>query len=384
MNDELVLTVGEFVAVMNQTLEFAYPNVTISGELANFKVSKNRWVYFDLKDEEATVRCFGTVYQLPGPLQDGMVLAVKGMPRLHPQYGFSLNILSMRPTGEGSIKKAAVLLQAKLAAEGLFDPQRKRAVPYPPTHVGLITSAESAAYRDFIKVLGARWGGITITVVDVHVQGESAPVQLVAAIEQCNQMARQPDVLVVTRGGGSAEDLQAFSTEQVTRAVAGSRIPTVVAIGHEVDVSLAELAADQRASTPSNAAELLVPDRRAVLASLREYPNHLRQATLQVITRAAGELTFVQRLLHDGGGRVVALARRQLGAQQQVLRAYDPQAALQRGYALVRAQQGKERHIVRSGRHLQPGTQLDIQISDAEVTAEVKRVTMKQTGEAHA
>ena len=268
MSPELTLTVSEFVAVLNQTLEFAYPNVTVSGELANFRVSKNRWVYFDLKDEESSVKFFGTIYQLPGPLEDGMMLAVSGMPRLHPLYGFSVNVVSIRPVGEGSIKKAAKLLEAKLAGEGLFDLERKRPLPYPPTHIGLITSAESAAYRDFVKVLGARWGGIKISLIDVQVQGEVSPAQLVAAIEQFNQAAEPPEVLVVTRGGGSAEDLQAFSTEQVTRAVAASRIPTLVAIGHEVDISLAELAADQRASTPSNAAELLVPDRRAVLAGL--------------------------------------------------------------------------------------------------------------------
>src|SRR5262249_23678661 len=157
----------EFVAVCNQTLEYAYPHVTVTGELANFRISKNRWVYFDLKDDEACVRFFGTVYQLPGPLEDGMTLAVSGVPRLHPLYGFSINVLSMRPTGEGSIKKAAQLLEAKLTQEGLFDPQRKRALPYPPTHIGLITSAESAAYRDFIKVLGERWGGVRISLIDV-------------------------------------------------------------------------------------------------------------------------------------------------------------------------------------------------------------------------
>src|SRR5262245_51551435 len=122
--EEPTFSVSEFVAVLNQTMEYAYPTVTIVGELANFRVSKNRWVYFDLKDEAATVRFFGTVYQLPGPLEDGLLLAVKGQPRLHPQFGFSVNVLSMRPVGEGSIKKAATLLEAKLAAEGLFEPER--------------------------------------------------------------------------------------------------------------------------------------------------------------------------------------------------------------------------------------------------------------------
>jgi exodeoxyribonuclease VII large subunit len=145
---DLTFSVSEFVALLNQTLEYAYPNVTITGELANFRVSKNRWAYFDLKDEEATVRFFGTIYQLPGPLEDGMMVAVRGVPRLHPQYGFSITVQHIQPVGEGSIRKAAQLLEAKLTAEGLFDPERKRPLPYPPAHIGLVASAESAAYRD--------------------------------------------------------------------------------------------------------------------------------------------------------------------------------------------------------------------------------------------
>ena len=371
--NELVFTVGEFVALLNQTLEYAYSNVTVTGELANFRVSKGRWVYFDLKDEEATVRFFGTVYHLPGPLEDGMMLAVQGMPRLHPQYGFSVNVISMRPTGEGSIKKAAALLEAKLAAEGLFDPARKRMLPYPPAHVGLITSAESAAYRDFVKIMNARWGGVRISLLDVQVQGEASPAQIVAAIEQFNQMADPPEVLVITRGGGSAEDLQAFSTEHVTRAVAASRIPTLVAIGHEIDISLAELAADQRASTPSNAAELLVPDRKAVLASLRGYTEQLGRDTQQVLKEAGSYLRLCRTTLHDRTERIVDETVRQLTLRSQLLRAFDPQAALQRGYALVRV--GGE--LIRSGKQLAAGKDVDIHLSDAHVTANVKHVTME-------
>ena len=171
--DDLVLTVSDFVAVFNQTIEFAYPNVVLRGELANLRVSKNRWVYFDLKDDLASVKCFGTVYQLPGPLEDGMLLEVRAVPRLHPQFGFSLTVQNITPVGEGSIKRAATLLQAKLAKEGLFDENRKRRLPYPPARVGLITSVGSAAYADFIKILDARWGGIELLMADVQVQGEA-------------------------------------------------------------------------------------------------------------------------------------------------------------------------------------------------------------------
>lgn len=369
---ELVFTVSEFVAVLNQTLEYAYPNVTVTGELANFRVSKGKWVYFDLKDEEATVRFFGTAYQLPGPLEDGMLLAVSGMPRLHSLYGFSVTVTGIRPTGAGSIKKAAQLLEAKLRVEGLFDPDRKRQLPYPPTHIGLVTSAESAAYRDFIKVLGARWGGLRISLVDVQVQGEAAPAQIVAAIEQLNAAGDPPDVLVVTRGGGSAEDLQAFSTEQVTRAVAASRIPTLLAIGHEVDISLAELAADQRASTPSNAAELLVPDRRAVLDRLDGLRRQLERDVRGVLDVARAGLKLSANSLHEYTARAARTARQNLELKTRLLAAYDPNAALQRGYALVRMDGG----LIRSGKQLKEGDELHVSLSDARVTASVKKVTM--------
>jgi exodeoxyribonuclease VII large subunit len=374
MTPEIIFTVSEFVAVLNQTLEYAYPHVTVTGELANFRISKNKWVYFDLKDETATVRFFGTVYQLPGPLEDGMLLNVSGMPRLHPLYGFSVNVVSMRPTGEGSIKKAAALLETKLAAEGLFDEDRKRPLIYPPTHIGLITSGESAAYRDFIKVLSARWGGLQISFIDVQVQGEVSPAQIVQAIDQFNQLGEPPEVLVITRGGGSAEDLQAFSTEQVTRAVAASRIPTMVAIGHEVDLSLAELAADKRASTPSNAAELLVPDRRAIIAGLSAYEDQLSRDVWQVIKDATAELRLATRTLHDTAGQVAQAAREQLELKKRLLQAYDPEAALQRGYALVRASGS----LVRSGKQLKLADELQIGLSDARVTAEVKKISMDE------
>jgi exodeoxyribonuclease VII large subunit len=374
MNSELTLSVSEFVAVLNQTLDYAYPSVVVTGELANFRVSKNRWVYFDLKDAQASVKFFGTVYQLPGPLEDGMMLAVRGMPRLHPLYGFSVTAQAIAPVGEGAIKKAAQLLEAKLAAEGLFDEARKRPLPYPPRHVGLITSGESAAYRDFIKILAARWGGLQVTHIDVQVQGDACAPQIVQAIAQCNTMATSPDVLVITRGGGSAEDLQAFSTEQVTRAVAGSRIPTVVAIGHEVDISLAELAADQRASTPSNAAELLVPDRQAVLAGLRQHRTHLLHGVERVVHHAHEHISSSRQHLAVTAERLVGRERDQLALRRQLLQAFDPQAALRRGYALVKRGEA----VVRSGTELAPGETVALVLQDAQATAVIKQVTIKE------
>jgi len=361
------LSVSEFVALLNQTLEYAYPSVTVTGELANFRVSKNKWVYFDLKDENSSVKCFGTVYQLPGPLEDGMLLTVRAQPRLHQLYGFSLNVISMQPTGEGTIRRAAELLQAKLTAEGLFDEDRKRALPYPPCRIGLITSSESAAYADFIKIISARWAGLEIELIDVQVQGDAAPAQIVSAIDRFNGQAEPPDVLVITRGGGSAEDLQAFSHEQVTRAVAASRVPTLVAIGHEVDISLAELAADQRASTPSNAAEMLVPDRQHVLMQLTDYRRQLHRGLDDLVADTKQRVKDWQTDLQQYMLQRLKFEQSSLAGKAQLLSVLNPEAVLRRGYAIVR----KDGTIVRAASSLKRGERLSIQFHDAIMTATV-------------
>jgi exodeoxyribonuclease VII large subunit len=374
MNDELVFGVSDFVAVVNQTLEFAYPYVSVEGELSNFRVSKNRWVYFDLKDENATLRCFGTVYMLPGPLEDGMVVRVSGNPRLHPHYNFSLTVQTMRPVGEGALHRAADLLAAKLQAEGLFDPQRKRTLPYPPRRVALVTAGSSAAYADFMKILNARWRGVDIDHYDVLVQGEQAPAQIVQAVSRVNALAEPPDVLVLVRGGGSAEDLATFNTEAVCRAVAASRVPTLVAIGHEVDISLAELAADQRASTPSNAAELLVPDRRHVLEALHRQREDIRHSLIQFVGRRQEEVKAARTALQTGVEAAYDRARERLRTAGRLLEAYSPEAALRRGYVLVRV----GGHLVTSVGDVQAGTELAIQLQDGTIDAKVVKIQQKE------
>jgi exodeoxyribonuclease VII large subunit len=366
---DVELSVSDFVALHNQVLEYAMPNVLVVGEVSNFRVSKNRWVYFDLKDEGASVRFFGTVYQLSGPLEDGMVVKVRGTPRLHPQFGFSITVQNIQLAGEGTIRRAFDLLQAKLTKEGLFDPARKRALPYPPERIAVITSTESAAYADFVKVLGERWRGVEIVVANVQVQGEVAPAQIVEAIAKCNALAEPPEVIVITRGGGSSDDLWAFSTEQVTRAVAASRVPTLVAIGHEIDISLAELAADQRASTPSNAAELLVPDRRDVLAQLKGTGQVLGNTVLQSIRLSGAQLQRQRSELRHNLQSSLERQRHQLDSRRQMLNLLNPAEILQRGYAIVRSADGA---IVRRIGQAQPNAQLDIQVADGHIKVEVQ------------
>lgn len=368
MSEQLVFRVSDFVAVLNQTLDFAYPSVTIVGELSNFKVSKGKWIYFDLKDDQASVRFFGTIYALPGPLEDGMMLQVTGAPRLHPQFGFSVTAQLITPVGEGSIKKAAKLLEAKLRAEGLFEPSRKRSLPYPPTKIGLVTSGESAAYADFVKILAARWGGVEILHAETLVQGESAPGQIVAAIEKLN-MEDSLEAIVIIRGGGSADDLQAFSTEAVVRAVAASRAPTLVAIGHEIDLSLAELAADAAASTPSNAAELLVPDKQAVKVQAAAELAHCRQIISRQLTNDQQYLTDTKQALANKLAAVINQAKQLLIANKQLLKSYDPRQILARGYTLIKSE-GK---LVTGVEQLKIGNLVDLRLADGQATAEIKQ-----------
>jgi exodeoxyribonuclease VII large subunit len=368
--ETVVFSVSDFVAYLNQTLELAYTYVEVEGELSNFRVSKNKWVYFDIKDETATVRCFGTVYMLPGPLEDGMLVRIAGSPRLHPLYNFSFNVQSVVPVGHGALRKAADLLMAKLAAEGLFEESRKRPLPFPPERIALVTAGGSAAYADFVKIAAARWGGLQIVHYDVLVQGEQSASQVVRALEQINKSAELADVAVLVRGGGSAEDLAAFNDERVVRAVAGSRVPTLVAIGHEVDLSLAELAADRRASTPSNAAELLLPDKHAELSRTMASRRQLATVLVQTVATRRVTLRHSREQLTRQLTQVFAQAEQQLGFARSLLLAYRPLRPLDQGFALV-LQKGA---IVRSVAAVKPGDEIEVKLTDGEMLSQVKSI----------
>ncbi len=375
MTEEQIYTPGDFVAVFNQTLEYAYPSVLLQGELADYRVSKGRWLYLKLKDEHASIQCFGTVQQLQHPLEEGMLVQLRGYPRLHPLYNFSMQIQFIQPVGQGSIKKAADILREKLKKEGLFDDSRKRRLPYPPKTIGLITSKESAAYQDFIKVLSKRWGGLEIELASVQVQGEPAPDQIAMAIKQFNNFDSPPEVLVLTRGGGSPEDLAAFQTEIVTRAVAGSQIPTLVAVGHETDVSLAELAADVRASTPSNAGELLVPDKRDAMQQLAELTRRTDSYLASLVALQRQSLQDMRSVVVRELGDIIRADNDWLSYRRNLLSALHPSSALRRGYSIVRTKKGD---VVRSGTELESGAQITIELADAKVDSLVQSIHRKK------
>jgi exodeoxyribonuclease VII large subunit len=363
-----VLTPTDFVAITNQILETSFGFFYIEGEISSFRISKNKWVYFDIKDEYAKVSCFGSIYSMPGPLEDGLVVRVAGNAKLHPQFGFSVTVQSVVPVGKGSIAQAFALLQKKLESEGLFDLSRKRSLPYPPRHIAVVASVESAGYVDFTKILQARWPYVDLDVYDTLVQGESAPEQLVTAIKQANESQTLAEVLVITRGGGSSDDLAAFNDERVVRAIAASRIPTLVAIGHEVDVSLSELAADKRASTPSNAAELLVPDRSQNAAMVAQVRQEIaRLASGMIALHKSGIKAYRQRLIRESLA-AFASEHQKLKSYKQLVSSYNHKNVLKRGYVLVH---GKDKLITRQKQAL-ASKNLSVEFYDGSVDVRVQ------------
>jgi len=357
-------SVSDFIAVSNQVLEMSFPNVEIEGEVASFKVNQNKYVFFDLKDDSGSVSCFMTVWQLRVALEDGMKVVVRAVPKLTPWGKFSLTVQAVQPSGEGSLKKSFELLKAKLEKEGLFAPERKRVLPRLPRHVAVISSTQAAGYADFVKILNDRWGGLRVDVAHVQVQGADAPDQMIRALEYFNTREELPEVVVLIRGGGSADDLSAFNDEKLVREIAASRVPTLLGVGHEVDVSLADLAADVRAATPSNAAQLLVPDRQEVVRSVRQRVVGLLPQMQQMIYQRQNDI----RSKLEQAFRTISHAEqdytRQFDARRKILAELNPYKVLARGYALVRGE-------------VRVGETIEIEKSDRLISAEVKDVRKK-------
>lgn len=360
----LKFSVSDFIALTNQTLEYAYPSVEVEGEVASFKVNQGKYVFFDLKDTNGSIGCFMTVWQLRVPIEDGMKVIVTAMPKLTQWGKFSLTVKAVRPSGEGSLKKSFEILRAKLDKEGLFAIDRKRLLPALPDHIAVISSTQAAGYADFVKILNDRWGGLDVEVAHVQVQGADAPDQIIRALKYFNSREILPEVIVIIRGGGSADDLSAFNDELLVREIAASRIPTLVGVGHEIDESLADLAADVRAATPSNAAQILVPDKSEIIRHVRGQLQSLLPRTEKAIATQKAELhrsldyalTVIERHLEQHTHQLVQLRR--------VISEFDPQKVLARGYALVRGD-------------INVGSKIEIEKKDILITAEVQHVNEK-------
>ncbi|WP_395118758.1 exodeoxyribonuclease VII large subunit [Rhodanobacter sp. FW102-FHT14D06] len=306
-----VLTPSSLNRLVRDLLGDALPQVWIEGELSNVAKPASGHLYFTLKDSGAQVRC--AMFKMKASVLrfrpvDGMQVLLRAKVGLYePRGEFQLVAEYMEPAGEGALQREFEQLKARLDAEGLFDPARKRALPRYARRIGVITSATGAAIRDVLSVLSRRWPLADVEILPVPVQGREAPPAIVAMLRKASASARY-DVLLLTRGGGSLEDLWAFNDEAVARAIHASAVPVVSAVGHEIDFSIADFVADLRAPTPSAAAELLAPDAVAVDRHLRQLQQRL--ATLQ------------QRRMQGNAQRVDHLLAR--------LQAQRPQARLQR------------------------------------------------------
>ena len=247
----------------------------------------------------------------------------------------------------------------------MFAPERKRPLPELPTHIGVISSTQAAGYTDFIKILNGRWGGMRVDTAHTLVQGVNAPRQIIRAIEHFNESGEPPEVIVIVRGGGDADDLAAFNDEGLVRAIAGSRIPTLVGVGHEIDVTLADLVADLRAATPTNAAQLLVPDRRELIERSRGLVRSIAPSIMAHIGDSKRETS----MLVDEAARTIAerlrMFKDETASTLRLLKQYDPDTVLERGYALVRGEVGV-------------GNMIEIERKHDMIQAEVRSVSKKQ------
>ncbi|MBR5621126.1 exodeoxyribonuclease VII large subunit [Candidatus Saccharibacteria bacterium] len=357
-------SVSEFLSVVNQTLDYAYPSVSVKGEVASFKVNQGKWVFFDLKDEESSVPCFIPLFQLRMPIEDGMKVIVKGSPKVTKWGKFSFTVKQIQPVGEGSIKKSFELLKKKLEKEGLFDPAKKRGIPSPLKKIGVISSTGAAGYADFCKILNARWGGLEVYTAHVQVQGMDAPDQIIRALKYFNEKA-EVDIIAIIRGGGSADDLSVFNDEKLAREIAASRIPVITGIGHEVDESLADLVADIRASTPSNVAEMLTPDRKAEISKIRGQIWTLSKKVAQEIDFRS---TQVKRRVFDVRRTIdvkIAAAMSELNIKKRTLDGMNPEMVLKQGYAILSGE-------------IKVGEALKITTIENEIEADITKVSKRK------
>jgi exodeoxyribonuclease VII large subunit len=352
------------------------PTLWVEGEVTELRRQEG-WqsVFFTLKDLEdgsclPTSMPRATFDALRLEVADGDKVHVYGRPELYEARGvFRLRGLSLEPLGLGAALARIERLKRALAAEGLFAPERKRPLPLLPRRIGLLTGNEAAAKRDFVTAVSARFPAARIVVAETLVQGARAPQAIVAALEE---LAREPevDVVVVARGGGSFEDLLPFSDERVVRAVAACPVPVVSAVGHEQDTPLCDLAADVRASTPTAAARVVVPDERQLRADLDRLRGALARDTRRILERGRQALAADAQRLGRAPSLLLERKRTRLDGVAGRLRALSPRATLARGYAIVRTESG----IVRSAGTVAPGTRVDVELAEGALGARVEEV----------
>lgn len=391
-----VYTVSQLNGLIHDLLEESLPELWVEGELSNCRAYPSGHTYFTLKDDGAQIAGVlfkGNAWNVRFKLEDGLKVLVRARVSSYVKRGdVQLVVSAMEPKEKGGLQLAFEQLKAKLEAEGLFSADRKKPLPPYPRVVGVVTSLQGAAIRDVLSVLKRRWAGLEILVSPVCVQGETAKDEIAQSIADFNAHFPDTDVLLVGRGGGSIEDLWAFNEEVVARAIAASRIPVISCVGHETDFTIADFVADQRAPTPSAAAELAVPDRRAVLAEVEGLRGDLLAAVEQKLARLSERLGFAarhpflqspHRMYEERIRRVDELAARlpeairgrllhaekDLSLWTHKLDAISPLKVLGRGYAIAQAQDTGE--IIRSSKQARPGRKLLLRVHEGEIHCEV-------------
>lgn len=362
--EPIILSVSEFNDLVNSTLGDNIGEALVQGEISDLRFSQGKWVSFSLKDEESILPCFAPKEKISIPLEEGIKVKILGRPRIYAKRGlYSFQIIAVQAIGEGSIKKAFQELLIKLEKEGLFRQDLKLPLPEFPDSIGIITSLDGAAITDVKKILSQRWGDFKLFIKPVNVQGIKSEQDVINAINYFNHHL-PVDVIILTRGGGSMEDLQAFNSELMARSVFASKIPIIAAIGHERDITIVELVADKRASTPSNAAQLAVPDRRNIELKLNDLESRAKlkiQSDIKDFDHLIKDAeTLAAKILEDSRTRIKELLN--------LLNSLSPEKVLERGYTITRDLSGK---IIKQAKLLKKGDKIETIFHDSKITSEV-------------
>jgi len=373
-----VTQLNEYISRVLQT-DPLLGNISVTGEISNLKYHSSGHVYFSLVDEGSKVNCFlpqTAAQNLSLKLADGMEIVVRGYINVFKKGGtYTLFIRSVEVSGDGGLAQAFLLLKDRLQKEGLFDPAHKKLIPAYPKHIGVVTSETGAAVRDILAIIKSRTSMTDVTVFPVLVQGEGAAADIARMIDYINEnycteesaaavSSRRIDTLIVGRGGGSMEDLWAFNEEIVARAIYRSRIPVISAVGHEIDFTIADFAADRRAETPTAAAEMAVPDSAELEEKLRWHRDHLLVQLENKVRyqrlRAEQYRAEMDVLL----GKKLERERNRLEQLRLILTENRPASILDKGYAMVEDSCG---HVVSSAAAIVEGGQYRIRLRDGSI-----------------
>jgi len=394
MNNQKIFSVSELTSAIKSMLEGRFPFINVAGEISNLRRPGSGHFYFTLKDAGAALRCViwrSNAARIPHNLQDGLAIEAHGSIGVYEASGqYQLYVRSVQPAGEGRLYQEFLRLKAQLEAEGLFDPELKQLIPEQPHKIGIVTSTNAAALQDMLNTLQNRYPLVEAVLAPASVQGVAAPPEIVRAIRALNRRD-DIDVILVARGGGSLEDLWCFNDERVVRAIAASQIPIITGVGHETDFTLSDFAADLRAPTPTAAAVEATPDVRDLYEILQGSVYRLQynfQSILETHSdRLQGLYNRLERVspiyqIHSDQQRMDELEERSIRALRHILdlrrtqsqglsqrlAALNPQAVLERGYAIVSLDDGA---LVRSTKQVQHGESLHIQLSDGKINAHV-------------